>query len=358
MKVLVHGASSGTRAGRLRDAVIGLARRGHDVRWLGPGAPQETALTALSGGRDLGGFTADAVVGGPGVGAVAFAGWRARARVLLTATDAAAIERWSVVDRWAWDSLHATALVEERDTEGARTHARELPLERFALWSPQDPPGEPDVTHDDVEILERALERALARHARRAPRAAAFLDRDGTLVVERGYLADPADLELLPGVAGALRALRAAGIPVIVVSNQSGVGRGLFPLSRVYEAMARLRRMLRGESVELDAIYFCPHRPDAGCDCRKPGTALLQRAAEDQVLSLVSSMMAGDKRLDAATGQAAGGFGVLLRTGYGRDEEGRVGDGEFERAPDRVFDGLAEAAAWFVAGSESHFGTA
>jgi histidinol-phosphate phosphatase family protein len=357
MKVVVHGASRATRDGRLRASIVGLARRGHDVRWFGPDAPQDEAVGRLESGRALAGFAAEAVVGGPGVAALALAGWRARARVMLVATEAAEIERWGLLDRWAWDSLHASAVIDERDAEVARAHARELPLERFALWSGAEGPPEPDVTHPDVEILERALERALARQVRRSPRSAAFVDRDGTLVIERGYLSDPRDLELLPGVAAALRALRGAGIPVIVISNQSGVGRGRFTLARTYEAMAGLRRLLRGEGVELDAIYFCPHRPDEGCACRKPGTALLERAAEDQVLSLPSSMMAGDKRLDAATGQAAGGFGVLLRTGYGRDEEGRIGDGEFPRAPDRVFDGLPQAAAWFVSGTESHFGT-
>ena len=357
MRVLVHGASAAVAGARLRGAIGGLALRGHDVRWLGASAPGLESVVHVPRSRELAGFAADAVVGGPYVAGVAFAGWRARARVMLTATDAAAMARWSLADRWAWDSLHAAAVIEEGDADGARTHARELPLERFALWSGADAPGAPDVTHPDVEVLERALERALARQARRAPRSAAFVDRDGTLVVERGYLSDPGGLELLPGVPAAQRALRGAGIPVIVVSNQAGVGRGLFPLERVYATMARLRVMLRGEGVELDAVYFCPHRPDEGCACRKPGTELLERAAEDQVLSLPSSMMAGDKRLDGATAQAAGGFGVLVRTGYGREEEARIGDGEFARPPDHVFDDLAEAAAWFVSGTEAHFGT-
>ncbi len=358
MKVLVHGGSAAAPGGRLRPALVGLARRGHDVRWFGPGAPEEPGIVPVAAGRDLAGLGVDAVVGGPGVVAVAFAGWRAGARVLLAATDERAMERWTLVDRWAWDSLHAGALIEEADAAAARMHARELPLERFALWAGEPAPAAPDVTHADVEILERALERALARQARRGPRPAAFLDRDGTLVAERGYLADPGGLALLPGVPAALRAMRDAGIPLIVISNQAGVGRGLFPLSRVHEVMAELRRRLRAEGVELDAVYFCPHAPGDGCGCRKPGTDLLVRAAEDQCVALASSMMVGDKRLDAATGQAAGGFGVLVRTGYGREEESRADDGEFPRRPDHVFDGLPEAAAWFIAGTEAHFGTA
>lgn len=358
MKVLVHGGSPATLGGRLRPALRGLVRRGHDVRWLGANAPDEPGLIAAPGARALAGFDADAVVGGPAVATLAWAGWRVRARVLVTATDAEALARWSWFDRWAWDSLHAGALIAEADAEGARTHARELPLERFALWSDEPVPAVADVAHADVEILERALERALARQARRAPRAAAFVDRDGTLIVEHGYLADPDRVELLPGVAGALRALRHAGIPVIVVSNQAGVGRGRYTLAEAHATMARLRVLLRAEGVELDAIYFCPHAPGDGCACRKPGTALLERAAEDQVLSLPASMLAGDKLLDAATARAVGGFGVLVRTGYGRDEEVRAADGEYDAPPDRVFDDLGQAAAWFVGGTEAHFGTA
>jgi len=180
-------------------------------------------------------------------------------------------------------------------------------------------------------------------------RSAAFLDRDGTLVVERGYLSDPADLELLPGAADAVRTLHAAGLAVVVISNQSGVGRGLFPLARVYQAMAALRRVLRARGAELDAIYFCPHRPEEGCDCRKPGSALLLRAAEDLQLDLRRSAMVGDKLLDVETGHRAGGLGVLVRTGYGRDEEGRLASEPASRRPDRVSGDLAEAAGWIVA---------
>jgi len=178
------------------------------------------------------------------------------------------------------------------------------------------------------------------------PRAAVFLDRDGTLVVEREYLDDPAGLELLPGVASALRGLRGAGFALVVVSNQSGVGRGRFTAGRVHEVMAGLRHALRAQGVELDAIYFCPHRPEEGCPCRKPGTALLERAADDQQLDLAQSVMVGDKRIDVLAGQRAGGHGVLVRTGYGREEE-RAAETE-PRGADYIADDLAGAARWIL----------
>lgn len=349
MRIAVHGASVRRAGARLVLAVAGLALRGHDVRWVGSDPPQAEGLLAVRSTRELAGWRAQVVIGGGAPLWPAVLGWRTGANAMLLGADAKDLAGWGLLQRWAWDSLYTMALVAESDADAARSHAKELPLERFALWSGADDPSEPDATHPDTELLERAGERALSRHLMHGPRSALFVDRDGTLVIERGYLADANDIELLPGVADALREVQAAGHPVVVVSNQSGVGRGLFPLSRVYEAMARLRRELRMHGVELDAVFFCPHRPGAGCACRKPGIELLQRAAEDLRLSLKHSVMAGDKRLDAATGHAAGGKGLLVRTGYGRDEETRIGDEEFPVLPDAVCDGLPEVARWFLA---------
>jgi histidinol-phosphate phosphatase family protein len=291
----------------------------------------------------------EAVIGGSGRPvATAVAGWLARAHVQVLDLDRARVARWGPVGRWAWHSLYGAGLLEERDAEAWRDHAFGLERERLALWSSQPPPFGADATHADTEVLERACERALARQRARAPRPGVFLDRDGTVIREVGYLADPSDVVPLPGAAAALRGLRSAGFPVVLISNQSGVGRGLFPLSRVYQVMARLRERLRAEGVELDAIYFCPHRPEEECRCRKPGTALLERAAEDLLISLRDSVMIGDKLLDTATAHAVGGQGVLVRTGYGRDEEGRIGAEGQARPPDHVCDDLEAAAAWWI----------
>jgi histidinol-phosphate phosphatase family protein len=350
MRVLVHARSLDPRDTRLALAAIGLGHRGHEVLWRGtppatigpfaPAAPRGAALARLG---------VDVVLGGSrSPWRAALAGHFAGARTLVLALHRDAVARWSPLDRAGWDQLHPAGLLEESDAESMRGDPLGLDPEHLALWSSAPPPAGPDVTHVDVEILERACERALARDRTRAPRAAVFLDRDGTLVREIGYLADPADLELLPRTAEALQRLRAAGLALVVVSNQSGVGRGLFPLSRVYEAMARLRTMLREVRAEPDAIYFCPHRPDAGCRCRKPGTLLLERAADDLQLSLTRSVMVGDKLLDAETGRSAGGRGVLVRTGYGRDEEARLGETPERLRPDAVCDDLLDAASWIL----------
>lgn len=358
MRILVHHASL-EPGSRMALAAFGLALRGHQVLWSGgapPAFPEGSAvplpgcLERIAGGIAPAWHHAGIVLGGGRAPlAAAAAGWMSRARALVLDLNAADLRRWDWRARWAWDSLHATALVPEEAAEGLQHDPPRVPLERLATWSQEPAPAEPRAEHPDTEILERGCERALARHRTHGVRAAVFADRDGTLVIERGYLSDPDDLELLPGVPEAIHSLRAAGLAVVVVSNQSGVGRGLFPLSRVYQAMARLRHILRAHGAELDAIYFCPHRPEAGCDCRKPGIGLLLRAAEDLQLSLARSAFVGDKLLDVQTGHNAGALGVLVRTGYGRDEEQQIGERPGMRPPDRVCDGFGAAAEWMLA---------
>ena len=358
MRILVQGRSAGAPADRLALAATGLALRGHEVLWQGrqpfvPPAGGPSTLHSVPGGVGLGRHSADVVLGGPGPVGAALAGWLVGARCMVLALDADSVRRWGRAARIAWSTLHAWALIDEADGPALRADPQGLDREQVALWPAGDPPASPDATHPDTEVLERICERALARQRGRAPRPGAFLDRDGTLVVERGYLSDPADLELLPGAAAALHDLKAAGLPLIVISNQSGVGRGRFTLARVYEVMARLRIESRAAGIELDGIYFCPHRPEEGCACRKPGTLLLERAAEDHRLALRDSFMVGDKLLDVETLQRAGGRGVLVRSGYGREEERSVGNAAAGRGPDQVCDRLEDASAWIVATLEA-----
>jgi len=179
----------------------------------------------------------------------------------------------------------------------------------------------------------------------RKNRRAVFLDRDGTLIQEREYLADPEGVVLLPGVVEALGLLRRAELALVVVTNQSGIARGLYTL-KDYEAVAgRLEEKLAGEGLRLDATYFCPHHPDftGPCDCRKPGLGMYLRAAAELDLELSRSFFVGDRQKDLAPAVSLGGSGFLVRTGYGREEEGGLEPGH------RVVDSLLEAARLIVA---------
>ena len=349
MRLLVHEASLGQRGARMATALAGLELRGHDVVWSGV-AKEAAGPVAHAGrhglsGRDAGGT--EIVVGGAEAPLrAALAGRLAGAQVMLLDLHAASLDRWGWPERWAWDSLFSVALIEDEEAGPLSADPRGLARERIGLWPAGVPGSTPDPAHADVEVVERACERALARHRGGPRRPGVFLDRDGTLVRETGYLSDPEALELLPGVGRALRNLVEAGVPLVVVSNQSGVGRGMFTSADVHAVMARLRHRLCAHGVELSAIYHCPHRPEEGCPCRKPRAGLLERAAEDLHLSLADSVMIGDKRIDAAAGRRVGGRGVLVRTGYGREEEERT-DAPGP-PPDRVCDNLAAAVAWWL----------
>jgi D-glycero-D-manno-heptose 1,7-bisphosphate phosphatase len=181
---------------------------------------------------------------------------------------------------------------------------------------------------------------------------AVFLDRDGTLIQESGYLDSIERLKFFPFTIDAVRLLNRAGLPVVVISNQSGVARGLFPESFVAEAHASIERRLRLGGACLDGFYYCPHHPDAAvseyrcrCDCRKPAPGLLRRAAKDLGLDLARSVVVGDRWDDVLTARPVGGRGVLVRTGYGQSLEFAPPDGA--RA-DAIVDDLAAAVAWIL----------
>ncbi len=172
-------------------------------------------------------------------------------------------------------------------------------------------------------------------------RPAAFVDRDGTINVERHYLGNPDELELIPGVAVGLKDLQRQGFVLVVLTNQSGVARRYFTLDAVAAVHARLAEMLAAEGVTLDAVYICPHGPADACDCRKPKPGMALKAAADLGLDLGRSVMIGDKAVDLGLGRAIGARTVLVRTGHGLAEEASA-------APlaDFVADDLATAARW------------
>lgn len=177
------------------------------------------------------------------------------------------------------------------------------------------------------------------------PRRAVFLDRDGTLIEEAHYLSDPTGVRLLPGAADALARLRAAGYALVLVTNQSGIARGLYTEDAYHRVAARVDELLRGAGVPLDGAYYCPHHPDHGapCTCRKPGTGLYETAATELGLDAADSWYVGDKVSDVLPAAALGGRAVLVRTGHGRDEEQRAPRGTW------VVDGLGEAADLILA---------
>lgn len=150
-------------------------------------------------------------------------------------------------------------------------------------------------------------------------RRAAFLDRDGTLIREVGYLSRLEDVELLPGAAAALRRLGEAGYLRLVVTNQSGVARGMFDLAFVEETHRELRRRLQAEGADVEGFYVCPHHPDltGPCGCRKPAPGLVERAAAEWGVDLAASWVVGDKPADVELARAAGCRAALVRTGYG-----------------------------------------
>lgn len=146
---------------------------------------------------------------------------------------------------------------------------------------------------------------------------AVFLDRDGTVIVDRHYLADPAGVELTPGAAEAIARLNRAGRPVVLVTNQSGIGRGFFGVEEFEAVQRRLVELLAEQGARLDAVYHCPHAPDhePACDCRKPAVGLFLRAAADHGLDLANSYFVGDRPRDVAAAGRFGGTGILVGGG-------------------------------------------
>lgn len=160
-------------------------------------------------------------------------------------------------------------------------------------------------------------------------RPAVFLDRDGTLIEEKVYLADPEGVVLMPQVTDALKALREAGYALVIVTNQSGIARGLYAESDYRAVADMLEELLRAAGAPVDLTLYCSHHPDFGepCRCRKPGTGMHLAAAKALGLSLKDSYYVGDKVADVLPAQELGGTGVLVRTGYGVDEESQAPDG-------------------------------
>lgn len=165
------------------------------------------------------------------------------------------------------------------------------------------------------------------------------LDRDGTIIVERHYLSDPDLVELLPGAASGLRQLRELGLGLVVVTNQSPIGRGYFDETRLELIHQRLVELLAAEGVELDGVYFCPHTPDDNCSCRKPRPGMLKLAAQELNFELPDCFVIGDNTCDIELGRRVRATTFLVRTGYGAQVAA-----ESVASPDYVVDDLQGAA--------------
>ena len=184
-------------------------------------------------------------------------------------------------------------------------------------------------------------------------RRAVFLDRDGTLIRDRHYLKRAQDVELYPESVPALALLRGTGLALVLVTNQSGIGRGLLSVADLAAQHERLRDLLAAGGVALDGIYHCPHLPpesaeEYGCSCRKPGTGMLERAAGDLELALAGSWVVGDKSADVEMAAQLPLRAILVRTGYGAKTETEIG----ADACELVCDDLLGAAS-YIAGQEA-----
>jgi len=183
---------------------------------------------------------------------------------------------------------------------------------------------------------------------------AVFLDRDGTVTEEIGYVNDPRRLRLIPGSAEAIALLNARGIPAILATNQAGVARGYFKEAMIGSCHARLEEMLAALGARLDAIYYCPHHPSVGdppfrqeCDCRKPKPGMLLKAADKFGINLSRSYVIGDKASDLEVAKVVGAHPLLVRTGYGEGEIALF-EGRWKVKPDKIFLNLFEAVSYIV----------
>jgi heptosyltransferase-2 len=179
-----------------------------------------------------------------------------------------------------------------------------------------------------------------------------FLDRDGTLNYDSGYLKSAAELRLLPDVAAALARLKTAGARLVVVTNQSGISRGFLTLKDLETIHARLQGMLEQEDAALDAIYFCPHHPDDGCRCRKPGTAMVERAISELQLDLKRSYVVGNHLRDVQLARNVGAKAILLASGeVGAQALNAL---KVEQAePDVIVASMTGAVDWILADAET-----
>jgi len=183
---------------------------------------------------------------------------------------------------------------------------------------------------------------------------AIVMDRDGTVCDEVGYVNHVSRIRLLPRSAAAIRRAREAGFKTAIVTNQAGVARGYFDEELIHRVHDRVRELLAADGAAVDAIYYCPHHPDAGappyrldCDCRKPRPGMLLRARDELGIDLARSYLVGDSMRDVEAGHRVGATTVLVLTGYGRGELEYRSAG-WKTRPDHIAEDLMDAVEWIL----------
>ena len=183
-------------------------------------------------------------------------------------------------------------------------------------------------------------------------RPAVFLDRDGTICEEMGYINHIDRLRIFPYAAEAIRRLNEAEIPVVVITNQSGVARDIFPESLLHQIHKKMIAELASGGAWIDAVYFCPHIKADNCECRKPKPGLLDRAASEHGLDLAASWVVGDRFADVEIAHRVGGRGILVMTGYGRGEY-ELHRQKWPSQPDALAENLTEAVRIILSAGRS-----
>ena len=181
-----------------------------------------------------------------------------------------------------------------------------------------------------------------------SPRKAVFVDRDGTLIVEKGFLSDPDGVEVIPGAIEAVKKLNDEGFAVIVVSNQSGVARGYFGEDAVVKVNDRVKSLFAKGGAKIEALYYCPHYADGSveeyaidCPCRKPGTGMVEKAVRE--LNVVPAFVIGDRKSDVELGKNLGVPAVLVLSGYGKEQPDEV-----VKMADFVAEDISSAVDWIL----------
>jgi len=192
------------------------------------------------------------------------------------------------------------------------------------------------------------------KRIKRRCRKAIFLDRDGTVTEEVGYVNHPDRLKLIPGAAEAIKKINDSGMMAILITNQAGVAKGYFPEWMVHRVHEKLESLLRERGARLDRIYYCPHHPEGRektykiiCACRKPAPGMIHMAEKELNIDVAKSYVIGDKYMDVELARKVGATGIMVLTGYGKGEYELFGNA-WKLKPDHISQDLSEAVDWIL----------